>query len=125
MRHQHPDRLEVLIESGGPQAVIGIAAALEQMLREGAILAPRDREPERRRLPVVGLSEGFLVEAEAMTQNYLGGLDAGIRLRLRVANLDAASQVQPVAAALVAIFEQRGVLLQRAVNLREIERLHQ
>src|SRR5262249_21361929 len=103
--HEEPDRGEVAAEGRGPQAVVGIAAALQQELGQRQVLPAGDRVPEWRCLPPA-LAEGLAVEVEPRFEQHLGGLHAVPdlrRLRLR-----AATDVQPVAAALVADLEERG-----------------
>src|SRR5882672_1925242 len=103
---EQTQHFDVVVEGGGPEAMVGIGTALEQELRKRDVLAPSERIPKRRRSKVL-LGERRVLEAQAGVEQHTGGRDTVRLLQAERLHRDAAGEMQPRAAALVPHTEQR------------------
>ena len=114
------DRVHVVVERGGPQAVFRSRSLLQEQLRQGQVAAPRDGVPERGGLEGP-LHEGGLIDVEAEAEEVLSQPQRP--LPALVGAGQAAQEMQRVPSPLVLRPLQIGVGLEKRGGRFPIQRL--
>src|ERR1051325_109089 len=108
----------------GPQAVVRIRPAPQQVLRQGGVLTPGDRVPERCSLPG-SLRGRRLIDVYASIQKDLCGPDTLGWLGAPLPDVDAAAMMQPVTSLLVAERDKQRILTQARVDVHPTKVPHE